>query len=205
MPARSKAALPQRCRQTPQSRHRAGSVCMVVLTCCEIRIIETDCKYQIVPTYLYGNKNRLVSKKGIRPANMVDRKEVLQVLLERIETGQVLAADVARHLRISPARITEMKQGHRQIKPKELVPLAEYLGLIEKQPATGHAQFKEAAKHVLILSGMSEAKSGFYAELIEQVSRLLEDIQSDSSGSDLSKEAEIAARAVWKLRHNSEL
>lgn len=62
---------------------------------------------------------------------MLDHDAILEELVRQLDAGTVRAKDVAAHLAIAPARVTEMKGGKRRIQPHEMAPLAEYLGLRE--------------------------------------------------------------------------
>lgn len=65
---------------------------------------------------------------------MLTPEEIRAELIRQIESGEIGQAAVARHLRIAPARIAEIRNGKRRIQPNELVPLAEYLRMVEPDP-----------------------------------------------------------------------
>lgn len=61
---------------------------------------------------------------------VLSHDEILAELILRLDAG-LKAKDVAAHLKIAPARVTEMRKGDRRVQQHELVPLAEFLGLVE--------------------------------------------------------------------------
>lgn len=60
---------------------------------------------------------------------MLTADEIRDELIRQLEAGSVKAADVARHLKIPPARVTEMSKRGRRVQGHEMRPLAEFLGL----------------------------------------------------------------------------
>lgn len=62
---------------------------------------------------------------------MLTAHEIREELIRQLDAKVVKAVDVARHLGIAQARVTEMKNRERQVQQKEMKPLAEFLGLID--------------------------------------------------------------------------
>lgn len=133
---------------------------------------------------------------------MLTHDEILAELLKQLDAGYIRQADLARHLKIHPSRVIDIKKGDRRIQPEELTPTAEFLGMISKKE-TKQIKLQDVARHILQLDGMPEAKASFYAELIEEAALLLQDIQDDSDDEQLEKHAQIAAHAVWNLKQKS--
>lgn len=52
-------------------------------------------------------------------------------LVRQLQAKSVKGKDVAKHLGIAPARITEMTKGARQIQPREMASLAQFLGITD--------------------------------------------------------------------------
>lgn len=65
---------------------------------------------------------------------MFSHDEIKTELIRRLDAGTVVAARVARHLKIASSRITEIRNGRRRIQPGEMKPLADYLGMIDAIP-----------------------------------------------------------------------
>lgn len=71
--------------------------------------------------------------------DMLTAEAILAELIRRLDAKELVGADVARHLRIAPARVTEMKKGERRLQQEEMQPLAELLGLVERDPLSDSA------------------------------------------------------------------
>lgn len=62
---------------------------------------------------------------------MLTHDQILNELIEQLRAKKLKGKDVAAHLGIAPARVTEMTKRDRQIQPREMAPLAAMLGLID--------------------------------------------------------------------------
>ena len=62
---------------------------------------------------------------------MLTADEIREELIRQLDAGIVKAADVARHLRVRPPRVTEMRNRRRQVQQSEMQPLAEYLHMLD--------------------------------------------------------------------------
>lgn len=62
---------------------------------------------------------------------MLTHDEIRAELLRQIESDKVKQVDVARHLGIAPARISEIRKGTRRIQQDEMPKLAAFLGMRE--------------------------------------------------------------------------
>jgi SOS-response transcriptional repressors (RecA-mediated autopeptidases) len=68
---------------------------------------------------------------------MLTPEEIRAELIRQIDAGVVAQAQVARHLGIAPARVSEIRKGERRIQPDELAPLAELLKMVQPDPLRG--------------------------------------------------------------------
>lgn len=69
---------------------------------------------------------------------MLTPEEIRAELIRQIDAAEITQAKVARHLRIAPARVSEIRKGERRIQPDELAPLAELLGMVQPDPLRGN-------------------------------------------------------------------
>jgi SOS-response transcriptional repressor LexA len=76
----------------------------------------------------YEIRYRPQPPRGLR-WDMLSHDEILAEMIRQFEAGKITLAQVARHLTIAPARVTEMKKGDRKIQPTEMHKLAEFLGM----------------------------------------------------------------------------
>jgi SOS-response transcriptional repressor LexA len=68
---------------------------------------------------------------------MLTAEDIRDELIRQLDTGDIRAADVARHLSIAPARVTEMRKRVRKVQQEEMLPLARLLNLDNKLPSFG--------------------------------------------------------------------
>lgn len=64
---------------------------------------------------------------------MFSQKEILVEMIRQNDAGIISFAEIARQLSIAPARVTEMKNGLRQIQSVEMPKLAAILGMVSPQ------------------------------------------------------------------------
>lgn len=69
-------------------------------------------------------------------SGVITHDAILEELRRQLEAGVVRGKDVATHLNIAPARVTEMRKGSRRVQQHEMAPLAAYLGLREDDQAS---------------------------------------------------------------------
>lgn len=132
---------------------------------------------------------------------MLTHAQILSELIRQLDAKTIKPMDVARHLGVMPARITDIRAGRRRIQPEEMDKVATLLGM--SSPQLAPIKLYDVARRILELDGMPEAKAAFLAEVIEESSRLLAELQSDSGGQDVENNLHAATRAVWNLKQTS--
>ena len=70
-------------------------------------------------------------------SHMITHDQIRAELIRQIDAGIVQQAAVARHLKIAPARVAEIRKGTRKIQPNEMPPLAELLKMVELETNRG--------------------------------------------------------------------
>jgi SOS-response transcriptional repressor LexA len=70
-------------------------------------------------------------------AQMLTADDIREELIRQLDTGALKGADVARYLRIAPARVTEMRKRERKVQQEEMQPLARLLNIDNKIPSFG--------------------------------------------------------------------
>ncbi len=70
---------------------------------------------------------------------MLTAEDILAEMIRQIDAGEIAQVDVARHLGIAPARVSEMKKGARRLQTGEMQPLAQLLGMVEVGVLDGSA------------------------------------------------------------------
>lgn len=62
---------------------------------------------------------------------VLSHDEIREELIRQLESGTVRAANVARALKVTPGRVSEMKKRERRVQPQEMATLAHFLGMTE--------------------------------------------------------------------------
>ena len=75
---------------------------------------------------------------GGQCAAMLTANDIREELIRQLKAKEVTGAQVARALCIAPARVTEMKNRDRQVQQSEMRPLAELLGMVEREANSGN-------------------------------------------------------------------
>lgn len=60
---------------------------------------------------------------------MLTADQIREELVRQLDSGDQVGAEVARHLNIAPARVTEMRNRTRRVQQREMEPLAQLLGM----------------------------------------------------------------------------
>jgi SOS-response transcriptional repressor LexA len=99
-----------------------------------------------------------IIKTGAQWLAMLTADDIRDEMTRQLDARIIKGVAVARHLGVAPARVTEMRNGERQVQQREMAPLAELLGM------TVRAQQTEIIEQVAQIPYLGEVAQGIWLE-----------------------------------------